>query len=1296
LKRVLRYTHQAASYSLFYALIAVALFVSLLRFWLLPQVENFRESLEAGIGGLIGERVHIEGLAARLHGVHPEVAIQGFNILDAQGRSAIRFHTVRLNLDSLRTLGAGEPRFDRVEVVGPKLSVRRKPDGSIAVLGLRIGGKPPGWLLAGRRIDLLDAEVDWQDLRSNGAPVHLGRVDLRLRNNGERHRLRAACRLPKKVGRALRLAVDAEGDLLDAGGWQGTIYAEGQGIDFGQLAGALPPAGIGFRSGTADGRAWMKWRQGGIGWAAGDFGLKAPVLARPSAQLDRNLALKSLSGRFRWERQAHGWRIDLNRFKPVIGHAWPESRFALAVRNRADGGLESLSAAATHAELADLAKVFRLLPAPDGETLATLGGTNPQGTLRDLRGIYTPDAAAGRKLAACARFLGVAVEPWRAIPGVSGLDGHFCGTDGAGSASLSSTGGVLKLNDLQVKQPIALAEFAGALSWRRTATDVELAIEDLNLRNADLRMALQATLRFPRDGKSSPFVDLRARLVDVNVLALPGLIPYRFAPASAEWMKRCIRTGRIANWDILFNGLAYDFPFRREEGVFRAEMDFEDVAMNYSAQWLPMTGGRMHMSFHGPGGEADFLDGRVGPGRITVGHGRVDDLLQHPLLRLSGRVATSVPGLLDFLVHSPLNKTPQRLKEILELSGEADIGVDFRIPLGDTPGEIEVRGLGNLIGAGIRLKEPALAIDDLRGPLAFDAEGLRSEGVAARVFGEPATIALDHEDDDVLFTVEGRAGVPALRELFPADHWRYLSGAAAFRLDLSVPETLDARSSPIAATLASDLDGIAIDLPAPLGKPAAGARPLKLEARVQAGSPTPVRVAYGPDLRARLRLADPASGFRAESGDLAIGEALPPTEHASGYTLSGRLDALDAGAWRDWLKSLPGNRQGTAGWRELQLHVRRLAWHGADWGRFGLDLKHEGKTWTGRIDTAFARGSFSATPELALIDLDSLGLPKTREPPKAADKPPEPLADTQAIDPATVPSVKLSSKHTLWKGADLGPLELETERHAHGMIIKALKLQARTHNLDLRGNWTRSPSRAPSTHVEGSFHADGLGEFLTVLGRRGEVRETPADMAFGLDWPGAPQGFSAASATGELKVVLGKGGLLKVEPGLGRVVGMLDLNSIWRRLSLDFSDLFGKGLAYDGMAGTLRIGGGQAVTEAFLVDAVSAKFLVSGRAGLVAKNLDQIVTVIPHASAALPIAGVLAGGPAVGAAMYVAQQLVGDEVDRLTATQYAVKGPWEKPEITRIHHNMPLDVLDKAWFGVKALSGFGKQEERKK
>jgi len=1299
LKPLLRHALRTAFYLGLAGLVASALGLSYLRYWLLPRVAAHRAHLATHLAAVVGAPVQIETLSARLRGFKPELAIAGLDILDPQGRPALRFAQVRLSIDPFRSFADHAPRFDRAEIIGPKLSLRRKPDGGIAVLGLAPAGDgpPPAWLLADGRIEILDAEVDWQDERAAAPPLKLGRTDLSLDNRQGRHRLGAEVHLPEALGRSLRVVLEARRAESGAN-WQGTAYLETQGLDIALLQTLLPASAFGLRGGSADARLWLHWADG-LGSATGEFKLARPTLVhRAGPQGERALSLASLAGHFHWQARPDGWRLDLAQFRPALREPWPATRLALESTRRGDGGLDHIAAAASRLDLGDIAAALRGLGLPDPETTAALAGLAPHGTLENAGLFYAPDAAAGQRLGLYGQFRAVGFEPWRNIPGVAGLGGDFRGTDAAGRVDFALDG--LTLARLKLKHPVGFLASQARLFWEQTADAWWLDLPRFSARTPDLALALRLRAALYKRPDQAPFLELLARLSEVDAARLVGYLPCAVVSATCRWLEQALESGRIPQADMLFSGFVDDFPFYHGEGVFQTEFDADHVKLRFNPDWPPVTEASAHVAFRGPGVVGTAQGGQIGAGRIVEVHADIPNLLHNTQLTLTGKARAGVADSLDVLAHSPLRRIPERLRRIAEVSGEADITLDLFAPLDAASAPIVVTGTADLHRAGFHLRDPKLGVEAIEGLLHFNAEGIHADRLQARILGGPATVAVADEHQDIALAVRGSATLDELRKQFPSPAWNPAQGTLGYRLDLRFPANLDAKSAPLRLALQSDLKGVALDLPAPLGKPEQDERPLMLETRFQAGAAIPVKLAYGAEVKAQAQwVADRlGQGFKLDSADLALGQPLPATGGGTGLGLYLHLDEWDASAWRDWWDRKLADGGGAGGipaapLRELSLHCGQLLWQNTPLGPASLRLKQAGGRWQGHLYSAYAKGDIDATPDLVAFDLESLKIPK----PADAPKPPpsaNPAAAAPEIDPAILPSLKLHAHKLYWRNAELGPLDLATERHAHGMVIRHLSLKTEGHALELRGDWTRTPARPASTHLEGKLHIDNLGDFLAHVGQGGHVRETQTDAEFTLDWPGSPKRYAAAAVAGKLKLNLGKGSLLKVEPGLGRMIGMLNLNTLWRRLSLDFSDLFGEGLAYDGSAGTFKLGGGQAITEGLLIDAVSARILVNGRIGLASKDMDQTVTVIPHTAVALPIAGALAGGPAVGAAMFVAQRLIGEQVEHIAATHYALRGPWEHPTITRVNHDyMPLDVLDRAWGGIKDLSGFGPQQE---
>jgi uncharacterized protein (TIGR02099 family) len=1274
-------------------LVALALAVSVLRFWLLPKASDYRRTLEARIGERLGETVHIGTLSARLRGLDPELSLNDLWIADRQGKPVLRAAGVRFGLDLWRTLATGRPAFHRIRIVGTRLSARRNGDGSLGIAGFSATGHPPGWLLATRHIELEACELDWQDLSTGGPPLALGRMNLRLANDGDRHRLAADVALPDALGKTFRLRVDATGDPFRADGWQGAIHLEGRQIDAARIAGAIPPTTFGIRSGTADFRVWGHWRPGRRD-LAGDVELARPMLAyRPSGGVENLLAMTALSGQFRWRREESAWRLELNRFQPALGDPWPETRLALAVDLDADRQPATIRAAASHLDLGDLEAALHALPVLGPETGALLRALAPRGSVRDLKVFAEPAAPPGERIALCADFREVGINPWRAVPGLTGLNGKICGNDRNGRAEISVADGAIRLPHLGLKKTVPLDRASADLAWRQTDGDWTVAARSFAVENGDLQAAAKFRLALPKEPGASPLLDLRAEIRGLGAAALKNYLPFAVIPHTSAWFEKALLGGRIRRCDLVLRGPTVHFPFPRNEGVFEALFETENVELLFHPQWPPLTNADARVLFRGPGVEIESRKGRIGRAELAEAHAAVENLNHAPWLAIAGSARATIPEAFDVLLQSPVRKIPEQLSKLAAVAGDTEVTLDLAVPLDKRLGMISVAGSALLRNASLTFDGIGLPVGRIEGTLNFTRDSLGADSVRAELLGHPASVKISRDANDILIDLAGRAGVAALQKRFPSGLWQRARGSADYRLNLRIPESLNAQSDPFRLRLSSDLAGLALDLPAPLGKPERAKKDLAIETSLRSGGKIPVKLAYGPNLRAQLRFSEPAAGLRLENGQIALGRLLPQATPEPGLSIFARTEQLDALEWRRLASELPSAAEAgpEAGnlLRQLELDVEQFRWGEKNLGRFALSLHREDRLWKGRIDSSHGKGMLEGSPESLRVDLDHLNIPQPEG--NGGDRP----SDSAPPEPGSIPSLRLKVRHLLWRNVDFGPLDLETERQPRSMMIKTLKIETKNHRLDLRGSWTRPSDRPAATRFEGKLHIGDMGRFLASLGQAGEMRDTPADLDFTLSWPGAPQQFSTASVAGDIAMRLGKGGLLRIEPGLGRMLGMFNLDTLWRRLNFDFSDLFGKGLAYDGLGGTFRLENGQALTKGFLIDAVPAKIVVNGRAGLVAKDLDQIVTVIPHTTAALPIAGALAGGPAVGAAIFLAQRLIGEQVDSITATHYTVKGSWDQPQITKIDRNIPLDLLDRAWSGMKDLSGFGKQEEEK-
>jgi uncharacterized protein YhdP len=367
--------------------------------------------------------------------------------------------------------------------------------------------------------------------------------------------------------------------------------------------------------------------------------------------------------------------------------------------------------------------------------------------------------------------------------------------------------------------------------------------------------------------------------------------------------------------------------------------------------------------------------------------------------------------------------------------------------------------------------------------------------------------------------------------------------------------------------------------------------------------------------------------------------------------------------------------------RALDLRVGQLLWDGKAKGPAVVQAVPRAGGFRGVIDSDYVKGRFDADMaggRLSAVKADLDFVKLSRQEGKATASTGSRL---DGLHPASMPSLSLVSRRVLWQDIDVGRLEAEVDSQAPGVILRSASLRSGNHELVVeQGEWTRQGG-ADRTRISGKLKVKDSGLLAEMLGYPGVVRDTPADADYTLHWGETPFGVSSANLAGAVDMKLGKGALLKVDVGIGRFLGLFNVDALWRRLSLDFSDLFGAGMAYDGIAGRLDIADGWVETKGFVIDGVAAEIVIDGGVELATREVDQVVTVIPNTDIALPVAGLLMGGPlgpvvgaAIGAGVFVADKILDRQIDRLTRTRYVVKGSVDNPVITKVAGDEPRDL----------------------
>ena len=490
-----------------------------------------------------------------------------------------------------------------------------------------------------------------------------------------------------------------------------------------------------------------------------------------------------------------------------------------------------------------------------------------------------------------------------------------------------------------------------------------------------------------------------------------------------------------------------------------------------------------------------------------------------------------------------------------------------------------------------------------------------------------------------------------------------LRGDAAWTATLDLPAARDA--APPTLRIASDLTGLAVDLPPPLGKTSGAARMLRADIDFGSESERIAEVRLDPDASAVLRLVRDAGRFRLERGAVRIGAERAALPGAPAIAVQGEMPALDTAAWRAVLEDVAALRAAdrdsprpellqevsidTASMTALGVRfpdTRVRAARGPD-GGWRVDL--DGTRLRGSV--RLPRDPGGAEPVIADFDRfvyapDSAG---------AGGRSTE-------LDPRTVPALSFSSRHFVLGDRDFGRVGFTIVPSERGLEITELQIRADSFEGVGTGSWTLDGG-GHTTGFALRMHGDDLRRMLETAGfDGGAVAGGTTDITLRGSWPGAPADFAIDRLAGVMHFLSTKGRLTQVEPGLtGHVFGLLTITSLPRRLLLDFGDLFREGIGYDRMEGSFAIENGNAYTDDLYVESDPARFEVVGRTGLVHRDYDQIVTITPKVSSSLPLVPI-----------WLAQKILDRNLfDKAFAYQYTIAGTWDEPRMELVRTTGP-------------------------
>jgi uncharacterized protein YhdP len=282
--------------------------------------------------------------------------------------------------------------------------------------------------------------------------------------------------------------------------------------------------------------------------------------------------------------------------------------------------------------------------------------------------------------------------------------------------------------------------------------------------------------------------------------------------------------------------------------------------------------------------------------------------------------------------------------------------------------------------------------------------------------------------------------------------------------------------------------------------------------------------------------------------------------------------------------------------------------------------------------------------------------------------PPEGVAkpdDDEDMDPRNLPNMQIYVGNMLLGTRTVGAVDLKATRVPQGIRFDSATILAEAVRADAQGQWLKTVD-GPRSTLDATIESKDVAATLKALSYTPFLEAKRGAIKASLAWNGGYDSNILEHASGAIHIEAETGQIVNLQPGAGRVLGLFSVGALPRRLALDFSDLTEKGLAFDSVRGDFELRDGNAFTSNLLLRGPAAEIGIAGRTGLGTRDYDQTAVVTGNLGASLPVAGALAGGPVIGAAVLLFSQVFKEPLKGITRGYYRITGPWDAPVVERV------------------------------
>ena len=1280
------------------------------RLWIVPNVERYYPQVETYLEERLGTEIQTQSIKADWDGLRPRITLTQVTISRQGDEASLTLPKVEASF-SFETVYKLRPTFSKLIIHDPELNIKRLDDSTFNIAGFLFqqsqNATPSGsriaavdrfldWLLAQQHLQIVNGRISYTDLREQRPrPVQLTQANFVLHRYliawkmGFQALLAGQNRTPVDVRATIRESLFGGKNRIEK--LYGTIYASTPDINFAHIARRINLDNV-IHQGHGQTNIWLDFKKLRITSLTADIALNdVNIRISPEGQF---VNFESLQGRILEKLDGDTLVFETKDLLVQARNSLPQILGKSKLTARLHDG--KLYDGQFNIEFFDLQSISTLglqLPIPP-KALYAIQDLNAEGLVENFVSHWSGPITSPTDFGFEADFTGLSIQDHLANqdlpnnrPGFRNLSGRISANAKGGTLTLNSKSAVLSFPGIFFEKDFALDTLSMDAQWVMEPV-LTFKVNKLSIANHDASALVY--------GSWTDTGDLGTLEIRGDLHYLRASSAHLFIPIAAggkvtnDWLKYALTDGIATNGKVDLYGPLNQFPFHKSADpsfVFRITCNAENVRLDYMPEALRATSATAWPVIENINGTMVFdgmsMDIRA-QSATSMGATITDVVAQIPSytavgipLHLEGKSRAPLSTMAAWVNASPVSAMIGKAFEGSTASGEADLALTLDIPITKAK-NTKVKGTVTLDGNALTIQS-APPLEAVTGTVRFTEKGIWSTDITGQVYGAPTTAVIDTDESGLIrINATTQASAQTISHLIDSpvvdSILTHVSGNSVLNTKVDIAKG-------VKVSVTGDMKGMSSDLPAPLKKSADEIWPVDFSlapCTTTEQCKSQFKLSLHNVLGLHVQYRDSADGLKTQRGSIAVGHTktkLPPVD---GLAIDLKTEHMKWEQWRDTLATgmKAAQEDPKAHLRTLSLRAADIGFKEFDYGNLqfeNLTLKAAANTdgrWEGSIASTGTNGRFSFTPAAAnrhaelTADLDFLYIPS-----------PEKVDEVLRLAPQTtesLPSVDLNVKDLRYNNYQLGALDVVAQNKGEGpnayWDLTRFELTNDEMKLIATGRWNAGRGAHSKTSVEATADISDLGDVLDRFNLSQVINDGVGQVHAQLNWQGAPIDFNTKSLNGNVSVALASGQILQVEPGAGRLISLLSLQTLLRRLTLDFRDVVGQGFVFDTIVTNSAITNGMMQSNNFRLVGPQATVLGDGWLDLNSMTQNFTVTVLPDISLGSAALALTVANPILGVGSFLAQWALQTPLSQLFSVQYAITGTIDEPIITKIEN----------------------------